>query len=95
MWDRKLIRALFGFDYTWEIYTPAQKRKFGYYVLPLLYGEGFAGRVEAGETLCVRHVWLEDGTRRTRTMDTALTGCMRRLARLNGCGEVVWEEGQL
>lgn len=98
MWDRKLIRALFGFDYTWEIYTPAQKRKFGYYVLPLLYGEGFAGRVEAvkqGGTLCMRHVWLEDGTRRTKAMDAALAGCMRRLARLNGCGEVVWEEGQL
>ena len=98
MWDRKLIRALFGFDYTWEIYTPAQKRKFGYYVLPMLYGEGFAGRVEAvkqGGTLCVRHVWLEDGTRRTKAMDAALAGCMRRLARLNGCGEVVWEEGQL
>ena len=98
MWDRKLIRALFGFDYTWEIYTPAQKRKFGYYVLPLLYGEGFAGRVEAvkqGGTLCVRHVWLEDGTRRTKAMDAALAGCMRRLARLNGGGEVVWEKGQL
>ncbi|MGN0543957.1 MAG: hypothetical protein ACI4I0_00150, partial [Acutalibacteraceae bacterium] len=59
--------------------------------LPLLYGEGFAGRVEAVKqdgTLCVRHVWLEDGTRRTRAMDAALAGCMRRLARLNGCGEV-------
>ncbi|WP_268895031.1 MULTISPECIES: DNA glycosylase AlkZ-like family protein [Paenibacillus] len=38
IWDRKLINELFGFDYTWEIYTPAIKRKFGYYVLPLLYG---------------------------------------------------------
>ena len=98
MWDRKLIRALFGFDYRWEIYTPAEKRRFGYYVLPLLYGEGFAGRVEAvaqNGTLCVRHVWLEDGVRQTKAMDTALAGCMRRLARMNGCGEVAWEENQL
>ena len=98
MWDRKLIRALFGFDYRWEIYTPAEKRRFGYYVLPLLYGEGFAGRVEAvaqNGTLCVRHVWLEDGVRQTKAMDTALAGCMRRLARMNGCGEIAWEENQL
>lgn len=95
MWDRKLIRALFGFDYTWEIYTPAEKRKFGYYVLPLLWGEGFAGRVEAvadaqASVLRVRHIWLEDGVRRTKTLDAALAGCMKRLARMNGCGEVTY-----
>ena len=97
MWDRKLIRALFGFDYRWEIYTPAEKRRFGYYVLPLLYGEGFAGRVEAvaqNGTLCVRHVWLEDGVRQTKALYAALAGCMRRLARMNGCGEVAWAENQ-
>ncbi|MBO5500751.1 MAG: YcaQ family DNA glycosylase, partial [Clostridia bacterium] len=46
MWDRRLIEALFGCSYTWEIYTPAAKRKYSYYVLPLLYGERFAGRIE-------------------------------------------------
>ncbi|MEI0736775.1 crosslink repair DNA glycosylase YcaQ family protein [Paenibacillus sp. JTLBN-2024] len=46
IWDRKLINELFGFDYTWEIYTPAIRRKFGYYVLPILYGESFIGRAE-------------------------------------------------
>ena len=96
MWDRKLIRALFGFDYTWEIYTPAEKRKFGYYVLPLLWGEGFAGRVEAvadaqAGALRVQSIWLEDGVRRTKALDAALAGCMKRLARLNGCEGVVWE----
>ena len=100
MWDRKLIRALFGFDYTWEIYTPAEKRKFGYDVLPLLWGEGFAGRVEAVAdaqacVLRVRHIWVEDGVRRTRALDAALAGCMKRLARMNGCGKIVWaEDGQ-
>ena len=99
MWDRKLVRALFGFDYTWEIYTPAEKRKFGYYVLPLLWGEGFVGRVEAvadakAGVLRVCHIWLEDGVRRTKALDAALAGCMRRLAGLNGCGKVIWEENQ-
>jgi len=46
MWDRKMIGHLFGFDYTWEIYTPLAKRKYGYYVLPVLYGESLVGRAE-------------------------------------------------
>ena len=46
-WDRKLLRVLFGFSYTWEIYIPAQRRKLGAYVLPLLYGDSFVERVEA------------------------------------------------
>jgi uncharacterized protein YcaQ len=47
IWDRKLIKALFGFNYTWEIYTPAEKRKYGAYILPILWGERFIGRIEA------------------------------------------------
>ena len=96
MWDRKLIRALFGFDYSWEIYTPAAKRKYGYYVLPLVYGEGFAGRVEAVRdekegALRVKHVWLEEGVKRTKKLDAAIAAAMRRLAKFNGCKDVIWE----
>jgi len=39
LWDRRLLRTLFGFDYTWEVYTPAAKRRYGYYALPILFGE--------------------------------------------------------
>jgi uncharacterized protein YcaQ len=46
MWDRKMIAHLFGFDYIWEIYTPLAKRKWGYYVLPLLYGDELVARAE-------------------------------------------------
>ena len=66
LWDRNLIRELFGFDYKWEIYTPAEERKFGYYVLPVLSGDILAGRIEAvrhtarGE-LEVRRFWPEPG----------------------------------
>ncbi|SDE44244.1 hypothetical protein SAMN02799630_03377 [Paenibacillus sp. UNCCL117] len=90
IWDRKLINNLFGFDYTWEIYTPAFKRKFGYYVLPLLYGENFIGRVEAvaerkAGRLVVKNIWFEDGVVQTKELRTALDDCFQRIARFNGC----------
>ncbi len=46
LWDRKLIKDLFGFEYKWEVYTPVNKRRYGYYVLPILYGNKFIGRFE-------------------------------------------------
>ena len=46
IWERRLLRALFAFDYVWEVYVPAPKRRWGYYVLPLLYGDRFVGRIE-------------------------------------------------
>lgn len=47
LWDRNLIRMIFDFDYKWEIYTPVEKRKYGHYVLPILYGDRLIGRIEA------------------------------------------------
>ena len=46
VWDRRQLRDLFGFDYLWEVYVPEPKRRYGYYVLPVLYGERFVGRIE-------------------------------------------------
>ena len=93
MWDRKLIDELFGFEYTWEIYTPANKRKFGHYVLPLLYGERFIGRVEAvaerkAGTLVVQHIWYEEGVKETKPLRSAVEDCFERFARFNGCETV-------
>lgn len=90
IWDRRLINELFGFDYTWEIYTPAIKRKFGYYVLPLLYGESFIGRAEIiaerkSGTLVVKNIWYENGVKQTKQLRTALNRCFQRFALFNGC----------
>jgi hypothetical protein len=46
VYDRQRTRDLWGFDYTWEVYTPAAKRRWGYYVLPILWGDTLAGRVD-------------------------------------------------
>jgi uncharacterized protein YcaQ len=65
-WDRDLLRRLFAFDYIWEVYVPEAKRRWGYYVLPILYGDRFVGRIEprierrAG-TLRLAGMWWEPG----------------------------------
>ncbi len=89
-WDKTLIEALWNFRYSWEIYTPADKRKYGYYTLPVLWGENFIGRIEAAVTrktgtLQVNHFWPEQGVRQNKKMVTALDGAINRLARFNGC----------
>ena len=93
LWDRKLLEALWDYAYSWEIYTPAEKRKYGYYVLPMLHGDRFVGRIEAAAerktgTLAVRNVWFEDGVRRTKKLAQAVDGAVARLARLNKCEKI-------
>jgi uncharacterized protein len=46
VWDRDLMRQLFGFDYLWEVYVPEAKRRWGYHVLPLLFEDRLVGRIE-------------------------------------------------
>lgn len=64
IWDRQMILELFNFHYRWEVYTPVAKRKYGYYVLPILYGDEFIGRIEPVFTkeraLEIRGFWQED-----------------------------------
>ena len=90
LWDRNLIEALWGFRYSWEIYTPAAKRKYGYYVLPVLCGDRFVGRIEPkadrkAKVLTVQNVWLEPGVRQTKKLSGKIDSAVRRLARFNGC----------
>ena len=46
VWDRDFLRRLYGFDYIWEVYVPEKKRRWGYYVLPILFGDRLVGRIE-------------------------------------------------
>jgi hypothetical protein len=66
VWNRDRNERLFGFHYRIEIYTPKPKRRFGYYVLPVLCGEALVGRLDmkadrATSTLRVEAAYLEDG----------------------------------
>jgi len=47
LWDRKSLLHIFNFDYAWEVYKPAKQRKWGYYVLPVFYGDRFIARLDS------------------------------------------------
>lgn len=89
LWDRDMIEALFGFKYRWEVYTPVEKRQYGYYVLPVLYGSRFVARFEpepvakAGQ-FRVKGWWWEDDARVSRAMLEAIEAAMARFARFLG-----------
>jgi uncharacterized protein YcaQ len=66
VWDRDFLRRCYDFDYVWEVYVPAAKRRWGYYVLPILFGDRLVGRIEPridrrADTLRILDVWWEDG----------------------------------
>jgi hypothetical protein len=96
VWDRAFLRSLYDFDYVWEVYVPAAKRRWGYYVLPILFGDRLVGRIEpridrrAG-VLRVLDAWWEDGFD-PMTMPgfvDALTEALEALARFADAGRIV------
>jgi len=62
---RGRAKVLFGFDYVWEVYKPEHQRKFGYYTLPILWGDRLVGRFDSKldrttHTFVILGLWLED-----------------------------------
>jgi len=83
LWDRRFIRRLFGFSYIWEVYKPVTDRAYGYYVLPILYGDRFVARFEPGRdkrrnALVVKNWWWEEDARPSAEMQAELQSCFRR-----------------
>jgi uncharacterized protein YcaQ len=82
MWDRTLLRWVFDFDYVWEVYKPAAQRRYGYYVLPVLYGDRFIARFDPAydkrrRELTIANWWWEAGVAPDEAMQAALAGCFR------------------
>ena len=96
LWDKALVKALWDFTYSWEIYTPASKRKYGYYTLPIIYKDRFVGRIEAVPNrkegvLNVNGLWWEPDTRQTKALNSELERTLKNFAKFNDCKTVKWE----
>ncbi len=96
--DRRRLRHLFGFDYRIEIFVAAPKRRYGYYVFPLLEADRTVGRIDmtadrpAG-VLRVRRLWLEPGIRPGAGRLQALERLLARIAAFADCREVAYADG--
>jgi uncharacterized protein YcaQ len=89
--DRRRTQRLFGFDYRFEGFVPAPRRRFGYYVLPILEGDRLVGRLDPRSpgtdgTVRPRRVWWESGIRPTRARERALETALERLSACREAG---------
>jgi uncharacterized protein YcaQ len=96
MWDRETILKIFKFDYRWEVYTPIKKRKYGYYVLPILYGDEFIGRIEPvfdpGENMLeIKGFWLEAGTLWPSRLHKKFNEYLEHFLAYIGARDVIWK----
>ena len=83
LWDRRFVKELFNFSYIWEVYKPVAERRYGYYVLPILYGDRFVARFEPGHdkkngALIIKNWWWEPGVKQSERMRTALRRCFKQ-----------------
>jgi uncharacterized protein YcaQ len=84
--DRARALRRFGYDYRFEAFTPRPKRRYGYYVLPLLEGDRLVGRLDAkldrqSAALLIQGLWWEPGVAASRPRRAALDEALARLAR--------------
>ena len=97
LWDTTFLASLFDFDYVWEGFFPPAKRRWGYYVLPILFGDRFVGRIEPRidrdrARVEVLDVWWEDGfaPRRAGGFVDAMRDALRAYLRFAGGDSLEW-----
>jgi uncharacterized protein YcaQ len=97
LWDAALLASLFDFDYVWEGFFKAEKRRWGYYVLPICFGDRFVGRIEPRidrdrARVEVLDVWWEDSftPRRADGFVDAMRDALRAYLRFAGAECLEW-----
>ena len=98
--DRKRAERQFGFRYRIEMFVPAPKRVYGYYVFPILQGDSIIARVDMKahrdrDTLVVRALWPEPGSRWGKGKQAAFEAELARIIRLAGVSQIAFEDGWL
>jgi uncharacterized protein len=89
--QRNRLKRIFGFDYTIECYLPEAKRQYGYFCLPILYGDNFAGRIDCKaerkeQVLYIKKVFYEK--KADAKLKSELGKALKKFAVFNGCKEV-------
>jgi uncharacterized protein YcaQ len=99
-WDRDLLRMLYGFDYVWEVYVPEHKRRWGYYVLPMLFGDRLVGRIEPRidrkeRTVTILGLWWEADVdpRSTAGLVDALRAALAAYLAFAEADRLRWRDG--
>jgi uncharacterized protein len=97
LWDTALLASLFDFDYVWEGFFPPAKRRWGYYVLPIAFGDRFVGRIEPRidrdrVRVEVLDVWWEDGfdPRRVEGFVDAMRAALRAYMLFARASKLEW-----
>ena len=97
IWDRGLLQSLFDFEYVWELFFPPAKRRWGWYVLPIVFRDRFVGRIEpridrAEARVQVLNVWWEDGfvPRRVEGFVDAMRDALHAYLRFAAVGRLAW-----
>ena len=89
LWRRTRLQDLFRFEYTWEVYLPPRKRRYGHYAMPILFGDRLIGRLDPHldreeQRLVIRLLHLEPQVRPTRRLRRALRAALESFARFHG-----------
>jgi uncharacterized protein YcaQ len=98
LWSRNLIERLFGFKYVWEVYKPAHQRQYGYYVLPVLYGDRFVARFDPkldreGGALTILSWHWEPGESLTDDLTNALRDALVHFSAYLSVAQVITADG--
>ena len=93
LWDRGFVERLFDFEYRWEVYKPVAERRWGYYVLPVLYGDQFIARFEPGRdkktgALIIKNWWWEPHVKLTNQVHSDLRCCFEQFLDFLGAESV-------
>jgi uncharacterized protein YcaQ len=97
VWDRRLLGSLFDFDYAWELFVPPEKRRWGWYVLPIVFRDRLVGRIEPRierdeGVVQVLAVWWEDRfeLRRGEGFVDAMREALRAYLRFAKADRIEW-----
>jgi len=97
LWDTKLLASLFDFEFVWEGFFKADRRRWGYYVLPILFGDRFVGRIEPRierneRVVHILGLWWEDGfdPKRADGFLDAMRDALHAYVRFAGAERLEW-----